>query len=140
MNDKMTHISQRTNFPKLVIIKYYRHINFCKVEIYIYDLLLPPDSKGFTFTSGLCFKLKIAHNLAIIVSVNFVLATKELSSLGFLKLVPSAVFSLKINDVWTIMLYLDMIQPLGTRLSTQEPKTLHGSAFSFFQPSNVRRK
>ena len=103
----------------------------------MYDLLLPPDSKGYTFTSGLCFWLKRAHNLAIIVSVGFVLATKELSSLGFLNLLPSAALSLKINDVWTIILYLNMIQPLGTRLSTQEPTKSHCSAFSFFHPSNV---
>ena len=76
--------------------------------------LLPPDSKGFTL-----------------------LATKELSSLGCLNLVPSAVFSLKIDDVWTIVLYLSMIQPLGTRLSTQEPKKSQDSALSFFQPSNL---
>ena len=102
----------------------------------MYDILLPPDSKGYTFTSGLCFWLKRAHNLAIIVSVGFVLTTKELSSLRFLNLLPSAVLSLKINDVWTIILYLNMIQPLGTRLSTQEPKKSHCSIFSFFHPSN----
>ena len=81
---------------------------------------------------GLCFWFKKGHNLAIIVSVNFVLATKEFSSLGFLSLVPSTVFYLKIN-VWTIILYLKMIQLLGTRLSTQEPKKLHGRVhFDFF--------
>ena len=47
--------------------------------------------------------------MAIIVSVNFVLATKELFSLGFLDLVPSTVFYLKINDVSTIILYLNMV-------------------------------
>ena len=47
--------------------------------------------------------------MAIIVSVNFVLATKELFSFGFLDLVPSTVFYLKINDVSAIILYLNMI-------------------------------
>ena len=30
-----------------------------------------------------------------------------------------------------------MIQPLGTRLSTQEPKKSHGSTLSFFQQPNL---
>ena len=49
-NDKMTHLSERINFPEQVVIKYYRYLNFHKfrniyVYLDIYDLLLPPDSK-----------------------------------------------------------------------------------------------
>ena len=96
------------------ILNYLSFWKFLTFSLMYVWLLLPPDSKGFTL-----------------------LATKELSSLGCLNLVPSAVFSLKIDDVWTIVLYLSMIQPLGTRLSTQEPKKSQDSALSFFQPSNL---
>ena len=70
---------------------------------------LPPDSKGFTL-----------------------LATKEFSSLGCLNLVPSAVFSLKIDDVWTIVLYL-IYQHLNEESYRERALTVIDAAIAVFE-------